>query len=270
MKKNRENPVFIIGVPRSGTTMLWDIMIKLDEFKGSKILSWNTETSIFKKYVKHMNYFFEPNVWPFWNEYFVGDYDYFEKFLIDSCRSFLINAANAREAKRILEKTPNHIEHLEFIVKVFPKSCFVHIFRHPVDVYASMRKRAIITDPTKDPWLRASIQEFAESYNRKIFLAINSPHKIIHVKYEDLTKNPELVMKKICEFIKTPYSNTCLKGKIPIKKNQIFPLQSNVPIPNSNNWQKYLKLEEIIELENSCQQSMKVLKYDKYEERGEV
>lgn len=209
-----KEPVFIVGVPRSGTSLVYSILVRLSEFAGEKDIEWNTETSIFDKYIRHMNNFFKHGERPFWYEYFAGDSIFFERFLIDSCRSFLVNAAFARKSKRILEKTPNHIEHMDFIIKAFPDAKFVHIIRHPVDVYASMRKRALITPPNKDPWLRVSVKEFVQSYKSKITLAFTQGKRILHVKFENLTSNPEHETEKICDFIGTntlPQKETSLK-----------------------------------------------------------
>ena len=76
MNWNYDDPVFIVGVPRSGTSMLWNILIRLNEFKGTGEIIWNTETSIFKKYIRHMNNFFQPGEWPFWYEYYGGNDKY--------------------------------------------------------------------------------------------------------------------------------------------------------------------------------------------------
>lgn len=258
-------PVFIVGVPRSGTSMLYDILVRLSDFRGVDESCWDIETSIFKKYIRHMDDFFKPGVRPFWFEYYSGKREYFENFLLDSCRSFLINAARARKARRILEKTPNHIECLDFIVKAFPEAKFVHIYRHPVDIYASMRKRDKITPTDKDPWLRVNIPDFGQSYNEKISKAMNFPCSIFHVRYEELTKEPEKLVEKICDFLGTPYSIDCLKGEIPDKNNRIFPIQSNVPMENFGDWRTVMTKEEVIQLESICLDTMVLLGYAKYE-----
>ena len=69
---------------------------------------------------------------------------------------------------RTLEKTPNHVDHLELMFETFPQASVVHIIRHPVDVYASMRKRAQVTPLSKDPWLRVGHVTFAQDYIRKV------------------------------------------------------------------------------------------------------
>lgn len=261
-------PVFIVGVPRSGTSLLWNILVRLPEFQGVGEYFWNTETSIFKKYIRHMYNYFKPGVWPFWFEYYSGKEDYFENFLLDSCRSFLINAARARQAQRILEKTPNHIECLDFIVKAFPDANFVHIYRHPVDVYSSMRKRAKITPLDKDPWLRVDVIEFGLSYNKKILNAFHFPNSIFHIRYEELTESPGRQVKKICRFLKTPFCESCLEGDKPEKKNRIFPLQTNVPVKNGSEWRTVMTNKEVEQLESICSDVMIFLRYPKYGQKN--
>lgn len=264
MSSNYDDPVFIIGIPRSGTSMLWNILIRLAEFRGTGEIVWNTETSIFKKYVRHMNNFFQPGEWPFWHEYYGGNKKYFEQFLIESCKSFLINAAKAKQSKRILEKTPNHIDNTDFIVKVFSNASFVHIYRHPVDIYASMRKRAKVTAPDKDPWLKISIKNFSKLYNRKMNLIFASEHNIAHVKYENLTKQPEMEIKTVCQFVQAEFDPMCIAGTEPTKQKGKFPLQSNVPIFNNGYWQEVLTEQEVMELEMHCINAMRELGYEKH------
>lgn len=262
------NPVFIVGMPRSGTTMLYNILIRHPCFTGNREPVWNTETSIFKKYIRHTNGFFEEGKWPFWYEYFNGNKDYFKEFQKESVKSFLVNAALARGSNRILEKTPNHIDHLGLIFETFPRASVVHIIRHPVDVYASMRKRAQITPKNEDPWLRVDHEEFAKNYVRKI----NGTESYIlrgqlfTSKYEDLTIEPATQIRTILKFINEDYDERMLEGKTPKMQDGKFPYQSNIPVPNSNNWYGLILPSEVRDIQDICTAVMQRYEYDKYKQ----
>lgn len=266
MKKNDlEKPVFIIGVPRSGTTMLWSILLRHPEFKGEKeIPSWNAETSIFHKFPKVLEDFFMPGRWPFWNEYFVGDKEKFDCWMVDCIRNFIIKAAEAREAKRPLEKTPNHLENIELIEKAFPQAKIIHIVRHPLDVFASMRKRSFVTAPRFDPWLKVSAEQFAEDYERKVNKVehYKGSLKIFTVRYEDLTEDAEVHFIRVCKFLEVSPDTPIIYGAKPAKKIHKFPLQSHVPIENSGMWRNAVSEKEAALIMRKTRESRKIHHYE--------
>ena len=242
-----EQPVFVVGVPRSGTTMLWSILLRHREFRGEKeIKSWNAETSIFHKFPRLLENFFEPGKWPFWNEYFVNDKKRFEEWVTECARNFVIKAAKARRAQRPLEKTPNHLEDLDMIEKAFPLAKIIHIIRHPLDVFASMRKRSFVTAPAHDPWLRVSAKEFANDYKRKVTNALQykGALAILTVRYEDLTEDAERQVFRVCTFLGIEPDATIIYGAKPVKEIGKFPLRSHVPVYNSGFWYNIVSEKE--------------------------
>lgn len=265
-KRLARNPVFVVGVPRSGTTMLYNILVRHPSFAGKTEPVWNTETSIFKKYIRHTNMFFEQGTWPFWYEYFSGNEQYFREFQKESVRSFLVNAALARGSSRVLEKTPNHIEHLDFIFETFPEASAVHIIRHPVDVFASMRKRALVTSANKDPWLRVSHAEFSRDYSRKIdgTEVFRSAGKLLALRYENLTSSPVEEAKRVLDFIGEVFDEGVVTGDIPSIYRGKFPYQSNVPVPNSNTWEGLVLPSEAQEIQKTCASVMRRYQYENY------
>lgn len=260
-----DTPVFIVGVPRSGTTMLWSILLRHEEFKGTKeITSWNTETSIFHKFPRILEGYFKPDVWPFWHEYFVGDRGTFERWMIGCMKSFILLAAEARQAKRPLEKTPNHLENLDVIEKAFPNAKVIHISRHPLDVFASMRKRSFISPPKFDPWLRVSAAQFAYDYDRKIkkIHQNNCSLKILHVRYEDITEDSEGIIMNICNFLEIDPDLSIIYGTAPEQEKRKFPYQSNVPVKNSSVWRNALSADEAEIIMNATKGSREIFNYE--------
>ncbi len=260
-----DNPVFIVGVPRSGTTMLWSILLRHEEFRGTReITSWNTETSIFHKFPRILEGYFKPDIWPFWYEYFVGDSVAFKQWTVECMKSFILMAAVARQAKRPLEKTPNHLENLDLIEKAFPKAMILHITRHPLDVFASMRKRSLISPPKFDPWLRVSAAQFAHDYDRKIKKIHQDDYslKILNVRYEDITEDSESIIMNICDFLEIQQDLSIIYGAVPEQKKRKFPYQSNVPVKNSSVWRNALSADEAEIIMSATQESREMSKYE--------
>lgn len=263
--KTSDTPVFIVGVPRSGTTMLWSILLRHEEFRGIKeIISWNTETSIFHKFPRLLEGYFRPDIWPFWYEYFVGDKGVFEQWMVGCMKRFILLAADARKAKRPLEKTPNHLENLDLIEKAFPKAMIIHIARHPLDVFASMRKRSLISPPKFDPWLRIPAAQFAQDYDRKIKKINKNNHtlKILHVRYEDITEDSESIVINICNFLEIETDLSIIYGIAPEQEKRKFPYQSNVPVKNSSVWRNVVSEDEAEIIMNTTKESREIYKYE--------
>lgn len=129
-------------------------------------------------------------------------------------RSYAFHALRARDCRRLLEKTPNHVYHIEEIRRSFPRARLIYIHRHPVDVYSSLVRRGAV-DPKAD-WARVSVDEFCDRYRRHLRLARSGagrhPEAMRLVRYEDFTSDPETVLAELCEFLEVPYRPEALDG----------------------------------------------------------
>ncbi len=245
--------------------MLWSILLRHPEFRGEKeIPFWNAETSIFHKFPKVLEDFFMPERWPFWNEYFVGDEKKFNEWMVSCLKNFIIKASEARKAKRPLEKTPNHLENINLIEKTFPEAKIIHIARHPLDIFASMRRRSFVTAPRFDPWLKVSAEQFAKDYERKVnkIEHYNGSLKIFTVRYEDLTEDAEVYVIRVCKFLEILSDTSIIYGAKPSKKIHKFPLQSHVPVENSGMWRNVVSEKEVVLILKETKKSRKIHHYE--------
>ena len=80
--------------------------------------------------------------------------------------AFVRHALATRRCHRLLEKTPSHIDRAEWILDSLPEAQMLFIHRHPVDTYASYRRRAEV-DP-KATWAALTVDEFAEIFSELI------------------------------------------------------------------------------------------------------
>ncbi|PQJ28052.1 sulfotransferase family protein [Rubritalea profundi] len=107
MKKN--NPIVILGAPRSGTTILGDLLSSHPD----------------------VHYMVEPT--PLWRRFakFYGDFvdcNYSKKDVSDTRQGF--DAALKKSCKKyILEKTPQNCLRVPFVYDVFPDGKYIHIVR---------------------------------------------------------------------------------------------------------------------------------------------
>lgn len=129
-------------------------------------------------------------------------------------QSFFYYAKQARGVKRLLEKTPSHIYHLPEIKTTFPYVKLLFIYRHPIDVFSSLKKRLQVEEMqpnNKKPldWLRVSPETFCDNYASYMQIAqreqISNPSGFMMFKYEDFTSNTQAIFHCICKFVGEPY-----------------------------------------------------------------
>jgi hypothetical protein len=98
-------------------------------------------------------------------------------------------------ARRIVERSPNHVEHLDLIGAVYPDSWIVHIIRDGRDVARSL---------VSQPWGPRSVAEAASLWARSIRSARAAAQHLTRyreVRYEELLKNPGSGLAEVFRFL---------------------------------------------------------------------
>lgn len=140
-------------------------------------------------------------------------------------RLYFREAAAARGATRLVEKTPAHVWSLPEIRTTFPDAKVVCLHRHPLSVFASYRRRLAIaerdltTSAATRAWLRPSADVFTEGYRREL-AAIgrgidDAPGAVLAVRYEALTREPEKELRRVLDFLGEPFDESCLHADTP-------------------------------------------------------
>ena len=191
---------FIVGFPRSGTTLLSSML------NASGHIYFGRETHVFEVFTNwkksshnsFIDYYFDsrynPNIKNMHNSIFNLHTSYQvnqKKFIHDLC------AFESKEKGVIRwgEKTPNHYKYISVIRNIFPDAKFINILRDPRDVFLSHNR---IEWGIKNPL------EFGFKWKKYIELTYEKDY-ILNVNYEDLLKNPKLTINKICAFIDIPF-----------------------------------------------------------------
>jgi len=148
------------------------------------------------------------------------------------------------------DKDPKLIEYLPLLVDTFPESVIVHIKRDPRDVLASKKK----ADWSKS---RSPLMHIAAGYaQEKAFQSfkMRSGFKnIVEVMYEDLISDPESVLRKVCEQMELTFESRMLnfgaaseklvsQEEMQWKGETLGPLLTN----NSNKWVAQLTPFEVV------------------------
>jgi hypothetical protein len=109
-----------------------------------------------------------------------------------------------RDAKLVGEKTPNHLLYMETLQRFFPGCRFIHIIRDPRAVVASWRNV---------PWSSGSTRSDTHVWRRYIRSAWKQRLRggALHVvRYESLVTAPEATLRRICRFVGLDFSPAML------------------------------------------------------------
>lgn len=200
--------VFVVGSPRSGTTMLGKAL-------GASPSAVSIEETLF-----HLQ------MWRiFWD---IHQGENRRKFIplaekmsndemLDSIGNFsdsiYSSLADKNASKTIVEHTPWYGAIIPYLYKLYPESHFVHIKRNKGDVTSSLKKSyekgflwAGPDDATRD-----FIYERMVTLSTELGSSLPESDHYHEVEYEDLCKSPETVMQKLCQQLSLEYSDQVLE-----------------------------------------------------------
>jgi hypothetical protein len=304
----KTTPVFIIGAARSGTTILWRILQKHSSFRLRE--SNLVETSIFaytnqcdtfsekkpenlfrfmlsdeKNYGEFLRVIAPIRRWQRWiktsfwakilrkTAFFRKKFDYGFRINGNDCfvLCYFYFAQKARGAKRLLEKSPNNIHFLQELLICFPESKMLYIYRHPIEVYSSYKKRLTVEKDDAD-WCNYSSKTFIEKYRSdmtQLGIALNTlGNRLLVFRYEDFTANPTENYRKICEFIGEEFEEEAVKEEKPDLSFHIDPHLFGAITSKTKDWQKYVSEEEAREIEDALEEIMENYGYSRFTEKN--
>lgn len=244
--------VFILGPPRSGTTLLHVIIGAHSNFYENQ-----GETGLFT-----------------WQDVFDPARNHFqlgktalERFyressdLVDFFDTVTAYVLASQEADRFVEKTPQHVLRLDFITSNFPNAHVVHLFRDGRDTFCSARAAGI---PRSN-----SLKGFARYWARCVQsrLDVGSRSGIIDVSYETLTSRPELTVRRIMNFLGEPYEDDQLSQNIRASDcrsnvEKFARLGEEISTSSQGRWRSELSPGEIAMFESLAGDELRSLGYE--------
>ena len=234
------SPIFIIGLPRSGSTLVESII----SAAKSDILSLG-ETSIFNTSIVNQikNHIFQRN---FEIEKYVFSIDIseLEKNIINRYQNYL---PKNNYQKFFIDKSLENFFNIESILKVFPNAKFINTKRDYKDSVIAIYQ-AMLPDL---PWTH-SISDILNHIDIYIklttFYEKKYPNHILTINLEELTNNQKFYTKKIFKFCNLSWTPEILKFYK--KKNLIVKTLSNTQLRgqitpyNQTKYKPYFKILE--------------------------
>jgi len=202
-------PIFIVGVGRSGTTLIRQMI------NSHSQIAVPYESHFMTKYINKLEQYGSLDV-----------NNNFERLIEDICAEPILNNWDySPSAAELLESSPNrelasvlghffnlyaryhgktlwgdksdYLDRMYMIRRLFPNAKFIHIIRDGRDVASSVLKM---------PWGPTNVKRAAEWWSTYVRLGCSmgrmlDEDKYMEVRYEDLVAAPEEQLQNICKFI---------------------------------------------------------------------
>jgi len=197
IKKNSRKLIFIVGMPRSGTSLLEQIISSHTNVFGGGELSFLSNT-LNKKILDNdkIDNLREENL---------------KNLLSQSQEEYIYKISQMDSSGKVFtDKTPLNFKYIGFIKNIFPDSKIINCNRDPIDTCWSNYKNFFsgsllfsnnLTDLAKYYTLYQDLMMFW----KKLF-----GNDIYNLKYEELIGNPEEIIKNLLDFCDLKWDDNCL------------------------------------------------------------
>jgi Sulfotransferase family len=271
--ETKHSPFFVVGCGRSGTTLLRTMLNRhsqvaipleslfiVDYLRAKPSLSQN-------RLVREMA-----------GEYELGEWD------MPVGAEDLASTADPREAIEKLhemyaakhgktiwgQKTPRFVRHGELLKRAWPNAKFVHVVRDPRAVVSSL----IRSDQHQSNALFGS-KRWLNDVAAGLKLQEKFPNDVLLVRYEDLVRNPEHEVRKVCDHLGLDYEPETVSPKGTETKEygawyqNAHALLDRPPDPDRIDlWRKKLTPRQLRLVESMCGELMTKLGYEPTETPG--
>jgi hypothetical protein len=190
-------PVFVVGMPRTGTTLVDRILSSHSEVDSIG------ETQLLQMVLRrHSNALAGSEMTP-------GVIEAAAQASPESIATGYIDAISYRvsDSRMFIEKLPENVLFLGFIAKSWPNARIIHMRRHPMDVCFANYKQSYF----RFAYSLDDVGDYYLAYDRL------SRHwrdalgdRMIEVEYESLVSDLELETRRMLQFLGLPFEDACL------------------------------------------------------------
>ncbi|WP_165066838.1 sulfotransferase family protein [Paludisphaera rhizosphaerae] len=280
---SENSPLFVVGAPRSGTTLLAAMLSAHPRIQGGQ------ETHFFNRLARTSTLeLLDPRCWPGPATAFLASNltlgrPVHEAFglTLEEVRGYLasrepsiaamlesLTRVNAqREGKpRWLEKTPNHLLHLQDLRRAFPDAYVLRIVRDPRDVALSMCR---VPWGSLSPLANISLWQNWDNASWRFFEA--DPRSMT-IRFEELVTDPEGTLRAVCTQIGEEFDpgmlDTAESAKALVSPIEWWKADAGKPIDRTRlgTWERLFPTEELRAAEFLCSDGLS--RYDYAVTRG--
>ncbi|HXQ47325.1 MAG TPA: sulfotransferase [Caulobacteraceae bacterium] len=207
VRADSAQPIFIVGFPRSGTTMVEQTLTAHPKISaGDELPTINEITNILPRMLN------SPLAYPeAFADLWLGD----QAEALDNLRDYYLQRARqlgaiGKGAAWFTDKMPLNEMHLGLIGLIFPEAPIIHLLRHPLDVVLSVFSNHLTHgfycayDLETIARHYVLVMELVERYRTEMTL------RYLPVRYEDIVEDQEANVRRMLAFIGAPFDRRCL------------------------------------------------------------
>ena len=189
-------PILIIGMPRSGTTLVEQILsMHPDVAAGDELNFWNERGALWHGSGRETNQ---------------------KTFLAQAAQDYLALLRKiAPQAARVTDKMPFNFLWAGLIHRAFPRATIIHCRRAAVDTALSIHQTFFhrgLAFPTGGAELVGYFRTYRSLTGH--WRSVLPPGRFIEVNYEDLTREPEADIRRIIAACGLAWQDACLRPEL--------------------------------------------------------
>ncbi len=223
-------PIFIVGMPRSGTTLLEQVLSSHSNIHGAGELNYLPKIIDNLKLDKLQN---------------------FDNFIKTIRSEYHTKVSQLSDKKFVIDKLPMNFRWLGFIVKAFPEAKIIHIKRNPMAICWSNYK-INFPDPGMD--FSLSQKDTAKYYilydDLMKFWSDKLKEKIVNINYEnfvnDFENEAQNLVRKLCIKWEENLKNYS-KNSRPVQTASLLQVRGKIKKNTSEDWKKYKNFLNIMQ-----------------------
>jgi tetratricopeptide (TPR) repeat protein len=230
-----DKPVFIVGMPRSGTSLVEQILASHPQVHGAGELDFIHRILLGTADMLHAN---------------LGAYpaclDHLTTAQADGLAEVYLAPfiAMRPDAARITDKMPSNFVHLGLIALLFPQARIIHCHRDPMDTCLS----CFVTQFNQGYEFTHDLKNLGHFY--RLYARLMAHWKrvidlpILDVSYEQMVANPEAQSRRMVEFVGLPWDDRCLnfhETKRPCVTSSVVQVRRPMYATSVGRWKFYAK-----------------------------
>tara|TARA_B100000795_G_scaffold8418_1_gene5971 strand:+ start:446 stop:2239 length:1794 start_codon:yes stop_codon:yes gene_type:complete len=236
-KTSNIQPIFVLGMPRSGSTLVEQILSSHNKVHGAGEIQYFRKiiTPVIEKYIENetqSNGGKKKNI-------SISDEDYL------SIRQEYLNLLSRFNVSEnfIVDKSLLNYRFIGIILNTFPEAKIIHLKRDARAICWSIYKNNF---PQSGMGFGNNMEDLASyysSYNEMMtFWHEKFPNKIYDLNYENLTTNQEQETRKLLKYCELEWDDNCLKfhkNKRAVKTASALQVRKKIYKNSSDAWKKY-------------------------------
>ena len=227
-KLSEIKPIFIVGMPRSGTSLVEQIISSHHQVHGAGELRYMSQhiSPVISNILKTSKTVIS------------------KKNLLLIRENYLSSISSLKVPEKIItDKMPDNFNYIGFILSAFPEAKIVHLKRDARATCWSIYKYLFNTDGNGFSFDQQDLAEYFALYHDLMsFWHDLFPNKIYDICYEDLTINQEEETRKLLDYCDLDWDENCLdfhKNKRAVKTVSSLQVRQKIYQGSSDAWKNY-------------------------------